>query len=219
VTSLAVDYNERALVLALRSGDEAAFADLIGRYTPSLLRVASSYVRNRAVAEEVVQEAWLGVLRGIERFEGRSSLKTWIFHIVVNVAKTRATREARSVPFSALTHEPVVDPERFADGHWQSRPATFERLEQRDAIRCLETTIADLPAHQRQVITLRDICGLSSTEVCDLLNLTPENQRVLLHRARTKARDALERLQLDDRVQPRAPATAIGATNAEGSST
>ena len=107
MTSVAVAYNERALVLALRSGDEAAFTDLIDRYTPSLLRVASSYVRSRAVAEEVVQEAWLGVLRGIDRFEGRSSLKTWIFRVAVNVAKTRATREARSIPFSALTDEPI----------------------------------------------------------------------------------------------------------------
>jgi len=198
VTSVAVDHSERALVLALRAGDEAAFTDLIDRYTPSLLRVASSYVRSRAVAEEVVQEAWLGVLRGIERFEGRSSLKTWIFRIAVNVAKTRAIREARSVPFSALSDEPTVDPERFLHCGWQSPPTSFERLEERDAIRCLETAIAALPPQQRQVITLRDVCGLSSTEVCDLLRLTPENQRVLLHRARAKARAALEQRQLDD---------------------
>src|SRR5438128_748458 len=141
MTEVVVD-SERALVLALRSGDEAAFADLIDRYTPSLLRVASSYVRSRAVAEEVVQEAWLGVLRGIGRFEGRSSLKTWIFRIAVNVAKTRAVREARSLPFSALADEPTVDPERFGDDRWQSPPTSFERLEERDAIRCLETAIA-----------------------------------------------------------------------------
>ncbi len=198
MTSVAVDHSERALILALRAGDEAAFTDLIDRYTPSLLRVASSYVRSRAVAEEVVQEAWLGVLRGIERFEGRSSLKTWIFRIAVNVAKTRAIREARSVPFSALSDEPTVDPERFLHCRWQSPPTSFERLEERDAIRCLETAIAALPPQQRQVITLRDVCGLSSTEVCDLLRLTPENQRVLLHRARAKARAALEQRQLDD---------------------
>jgi RNA polymerase sigma-70 factor (ECF subfamily) len=208
--------SEHKLVLALRSGDEAAFVDLIERYTPSLLRVASSYVRNRAVAEEVVQEAWLNVLRGIERFEGCSSLKTWIFRIAVDVAKTRAAREACSLPFSALVDAPAVDPERFAEGRWAIPPTSFERLEQRNALRCLEATIADLPAQQRQVITLRDVCGLTSTETCDLLDLTPENQRVLLHRARAKARAALERLQLDDCAQPAAVANAIGAPSAEG---
>jgi len=215
VTSVAVDSNERALVLALRAGDEAAFTDLIDRYTPSLLRVASSYVRSRAVAEEVVQEAWLGVLRGVDRFEGRSSLKTWIFRIAINVAKTRATREARSVPFSALSDEPTVDPERFLHGRWQSPPTSFERLEERDAIRCLEAAIACLPAQQRQVITLRDVCGLSSTEVCQLLSLSPENQRVLLHRARAKARAAIEQLQLDDRALIPV-ANTLGASSAEG---
>jgi RNA polymerase sigma-70 factor (ECF subfamily) len=191
VTSFAVDYSEHALVLALRAGDEAAFTDLIDRYTPSLLRVASSYVGSRAVAEEVVREAWLGVLRGIELFEGRSSLQTWIFRIAVNVAETRAVREARSVPFSALTDEPTVDPERFVQGRRQSRPTSFDRLEERDAVRWLEAAIASLPAQQRHVITLRDVCGLSSAEVCDLLRLTPENQRVLLHRARARACAAL----------------------------
>ena len=215
MTSVAVDSNERALVFALRSGDEAAFVHLIDRYGPGLLRVASSYVRSRAVAEEVVQEAWLGVLRGIDRFEGRSSLKTWIFRIAVNVAKTRATREARSIPFSALTDEPTVDPERFADDRWQSPPTSFERLEERDAIRCLEAAIACLPAQQRQVITLRDVCGLSSTEVCQLLSLSPENQRVLLHRARAKARAAIEQLQLDDRALIPV-ANTLGASSAEG---
>ena len=215
MTSVAVDYSEHALVLALRAGDEAAFTDLIDRYTPSLLRVASSYVRSRAVAEEVVQEAWLGVLRGVDRFEGRSSLKTWIFRIAINVAKTRATREARSIPFSALTDEPTVDPERFLHGRWQSPPTSFERLEERDAIRCLEAAIACLPAQQRQVITLRDVCGLSSTEVCQLLSLSPENQRVLLHRARAKARAAIEQLQLDDRALIPV-ANTLGASSAEG---
>jgi RNA polymerase sigma-70 factor (ECF subfamily) len=198
VSAAVLEGSERALVLALRAGDEAAFVDLIDRYSPSLLRVASSYVRNRAVAEEVVQEVWLGVLRGIDRFEGRSSLKTWIFRIAVNKAKTRAGRESRSLPFSALADEPTVDPERFADGRWRTAPTSFDRLEQRDAIRCIEAAVADLPAQQRQVITLRDVCGLSSIEVCQLLSLTPENQRVLLHRARAKARAALEQLQPDD---------------------
>jgi RNA polymerase sigma-70 factor, ECF subfamily len=217
VSSIALEGSERALVLALRAGDEAAFAHVIDSYSPSLLRVALSYVHNRAVAEEVVQEAWLGVLRGIDRFEGRSSLKTWIFRIAVNMAKTRAGRESRSLPFSALADEPTVDPERFADGRWRDAPTSFDRLEQRDAIRCVEAAIADLPAHQRQVITLRDICGLSSVEVCELLGLTPENQRVLLHRARAKARAALEQLQLDDRAaRPAAAVTAIAEPCAEG---
>ncbi len=217
MSSLALEGGERALVCALRAGDESAFTNLVRLYGPALLRLALSYVRSRAVAEELVQEAWLGVIRGIERFEGRSSLKTWIFRIAVNVAKTRAGRESRSVPFSALTDEPTVDPERFEDGRWRDPPTSFEQIEQRDAIRCVEATIAALPAHQRQVITLRDICGLSSIEVCELLALTPENQRVLLHRARAKARAALEQLQLDDGAARLAPAeTAIGAPSAGG---
>jgi len=215
VSSAALDGSERALVRALCAGDESAFASLVRLYNPALLRLAMSYVRSRAVAEEVVQEAWLGVLRGIERFEGRSSLKTWIFRIAVNVAKTRAGRESRSLPFSALADEPTVEPERFADGRWRSAPTSFDRLEQRDAIRCVEATIAALPAQQRRVITLRDVCGLSSSEVCELLCLTPENQRVLLHRARAKVCAALERLQANDGAAQLAPvATVIGAPGA-----
>jgi RNA polymerase sigma-70 factor (ECF subfamily) len=196
MTSVALESSDRALVRSLRAGDEAAFTQLVRRESPALLRVALSYVRTRAVAEEVVQEAWLGVLRGLDRFEGRSSLKTWIFRIAVNVAKTRATREARSLPFSALADEPTVDPERFEDGRWRNAPTSFERLEQRDALHCIEKTIATLPPQQRQVITLRDICGLDSVEVCDLLELTSENQRVLLHRARAKVCAAVERLEI-----------------------
>jgi RNA polymerase sigma-70 factor, ECF subfamily len=196
MTSVALETGDRALVRLLRVGDEAAFAQLVRRESPALLRVALSHVRTRAVAEEVVQEAWLGVLRGIGRFEGRSSLKTWIFRIAVNVAKTRAIREARSLPFSALADEPTVDPERFEHGRWRHAPTSFDRLEQRDALQCVEKTIATLPPEQRQVITLLDICGLGSIEVCDLLELTPENQRVLLHRARAKVCAALERLEI-----------------------
>jgi len=201
--------------VALRAGDEAVFAMLVDDLGSSMLRMARLYVSTRAVAEEVVQETWLGVLRGLDRFEGRSSLKTWIFRIAVNVAKTRATREARSIPFSALTDEPAVDPERFTDRRWRNAPTSFDRLEQHDALRCLKATIAGLPAQQERVITLRDVCGLSSTEVCDLLSLTPENQRVLLHRARAKARAALEQLQLDDRALIPV-ANTLGASSAEG---
>ena len=173
MTSVAVDYDERALVLALRAGDQAAFAHLIDRHSPGLLRVASSYVRSRAVAEEVVQEAWLGVLRGIDRFEGRSSLKTWIFRIAINVANTRAIREARSVPFSALADEPTVDPERFADGRWQSPPTSFERLEERDAIRCLEAAIA---------------CATSGSSCCASRKAHSDQRRRRLRRTRARAR-------------------------------
>jgi RNA polymerase sigma-70 factor (ECF subfamily) len=217
VRGVALHPGESALLQALRAGDEAAFADLVQRYSAALVRVALSYVRSRALAEEVVQETWLAVLGGIDRFEGRSSLKTWIFRIAVNEAKTRATREARSLPFSALGDEAVVDPERFVEGHWRQVPTSFERLQQRDALRCVETTIASLTPQQRRVITLRDICGLSSTEVCGLLRMSRENERVLLHRARAKVCAALERLQLDDRTTPPAlPATTTGATRAGG---
>ena len=142
-------------------------------------------------------------------------VKTWIFRVAVNVAKMRANREAHSIPFSALTDEPIVDPERFVDGRWRNAPTSFDRLEQHDALRCLNGTIAGLPAQQRRVITLRDVCGLSATEVCDLLSLTPENQRVLLHRARAKARAALEQLQPDDRALIPV-ANTLGASSAEG---
>jgi RNA polymerase sigma-70 factor, ECF subfamily len=218
VSGIAPDPGEAALVRALRAGDEAAFADLVQRYSAALLRLALSYVRTRAVAEEVVQEAWLGVLRGIDRFEGRSSLKTWIFRIAVNEAKTRATREARSLPFSTLADEATVDPERFIDGHWRSAPTTFELLQQQDAIHCVEMTIASMSPQQRRVVTLRDICGLSSIEVCSLLRLSPENQRVLLHRARAKVCAALERLQLGEDVAPdaRLAETTSAASTAGG---
>jgi RNA polymerase sigma-70 factor (ECF subfamily) len=196
---------ELGLVEALRRGDEAAFARLVDGYHAPLLRLAMAYVRNRAVAEEVVQETWLGVISGIGRFEGRSSLKTWIFRILTNTAKTRGERERRTTPFSALepVGEPAVDPgaflpegERWA-GHWSSAPPSWaqipeQRLLSRETRDRLAAAIAVLPPAQREVITLRDIEGWASEEVCNVLDLSESNQRVLLHRARVKVRGALE---------------------------
>jgi RNA polymerase sigma-70 factor, ECF subfamily len=193
------------LLEGLRAGDEAAFVELMREYGAGMLRVAMMYVSSRAVAEEVVQEAWLGVLKGIGRFEGRSSLKTWLFRIVANTAKTRGMRESRSIPFSSLGEdaggEPAVDPERFLGsgerfpGHWAVPPQTWApegRLLSREAIDVIEREIDRLPAAQRAVITMRDVQGFTSDEVCNALDLTETNQRVLLHRARAKVRRALE---------------------------
>jgi RNA polymerase sigma-70 factor (ECF subfamily) len=198
---------DAALVQALRDGDEDAFASLVDAYSNSMRRLALTFVRTRAVADEVVQEAWLGVLKGIDRFEGRSSLKTWIFRITANVAKTRAEREARSVPFSSLEpagDEPSVDPDRFfkpgesgPTGGWSSPPESWqalpeERLLAAETRLVIERAIDDLPPSQRAVITLRDVQGFSSDEVRNVLDLSETNQRVLLHRARSKVRAALE---------------------------
>ena len=194
--------DERQLVAALRAGDEAAFRSLIERYHPLLVRVARSYVPTRAVAEEVAQETWLAVLEGIDRFEERSSLKTWLFRILTNKAKTRGERERRSLPFSSFeTDEPAVEPERFRGpqepwtGHWSATPRAFpeERLLAAEALAVIEDAIAALPPAQRAVITLRDVEGWSAEEVCNALTLSETNQRVLLHRARAKVRAALER--------------------------
>ena len=189
---------------ALRAGDEAAFAMLVDRFGPSMLHLARMFVPSRAVAEEVVQEAWLGVLNGLDRFEGRSSLKTWIFRIVSNVAKTRGERERRSVPFSALANdessgsEPAVEPERFdSSGAWSSPPAPWEDIPEEhllsaETLAKIGEAIDDLPQAQRTVITLRDVQGLTSDDVRNVLEISETNQRVLLHRARSKVRRALE---------------------------
>ena len=203
------------VVAALRSGDEDAFAALVEEYGPAMLRVAQMYVSTRAVAEEVVQEAWLGVLSGIGRFEGRSSLKTWIFRILTNRAKTRGQREGRSVPFSSLArHDPesdeaTVDADRFQrggrwDGHWTSAPSRWSELPEnrlvgKETTEVAREAIAALPATQRTVITLRDVEGWSSEEVRNALGLSETNQRVLLHRARAKVRRALESYLEGDR--------------------
>jgi RNA polymerase sigma-70 factor (ECF subfamily) len=171
-----------------------------------MLAVAQTYVKGRAVAEEVVQEAWLGVIKGLDRFEGRSSLRTWILSILVNQAKTRGAREARSVPFTALAPEgePAVDPSRFrgADesypGHWRALPGDWGRsaaaaVQDRETLRVVMGAIAELPDAQQTVIRMRDVEGYSSGEVCDVLGVSEGNQRVLLHRARSRVRAALER--------------------------
>ncbi len=205
--------DEKELLAGLQRGDEAAFAALVDRYAGPMLRVASTYVRDRAVAEEVVQETWIGVLRGIEGFEGRSSLKTWLFRILTNRAKTRSAQENRSVPFSALPgsagelDEPAVDADRFfgaghpeRPGWWALPPSPWQdsspeqRLFGREARVAIAEAISALPERQREVIALRDVEGWSSSEVCETLNLSAANQRLLLHRARSKVRSRLERL-------------------------
>jgi RNA polymerase sigma-70 factor (ECF subfamily) len=197
---------EAALVRRLREGDEAAFAEVAERLYPAMLAVARGYVRTRALAEDVVQEAWLGVLRGLDRFEGRSSFRTWALTIVANIARTRAVREARSVPFSAFADEeggPSVEPERFRGpddpfpGHWSSYPTDWRtlpesRLLSEETLQVVREAIEGLPDSQRAVITLRDVTGCTSEEVCEALGLTEGNQRVLLHRARATVRARLE---------------------------
>jgi RNA polymerase sigma-70 factor, ECF subfamily len=206
--SVALELDERALCAALRAGDEHAFTQLVERYHAPLRRFAQTFVGSAAVAEEVVQETWLGVIRGINRFEGRSSLKTWIFQILTNNAKTRAEREARTVPLSAFAptndDEAAVDPSRFFDeqherwpGHWAAPPVRWNELPEEaifthETLDLLRAAIDGLPEMQRRVIVLRDIEGWPAAEVCSLLGVSEQNQRVLLHRARSKARAALE---------------------------
>ena len=198
------------LVKALQSGNESAFTSLVNMYHSSMLRLAMIFVPSEAIAEEVVQETWMGVLQGLDRFEGRSSLKTWIFRILTNRAKTRAQREGRSVPFSSLfeftseLHESGIEPERFQGpdqplpGIWVSFPRSWdeipeERILSQETMERIQEAIDTLPIGQREVITLRDIDGCTSEEACDLLGVSEANQRVLLHRARCKVRRALER--------------------------
>ena len=198
--------DEALLVEALRARDESAFVELMRELNASLLRVAQIYVSSRAVAEEVVQETWLGVLNGIDRFEARSSLKTWIFRILTNIAKTRGQREGRTLPFSALERpgvvpEPAVDADRFLPpdherwpGHWAARPEPWpeERLLAAETRGIVERAIEALPPAQRAVISMRDLEGWSAEETRNALGVSETNQRVLLHRARSKVRQALE---------------------------
>ncbi len=198
------------LIEQLRSGDEAAFVLLVDRYHTTMMRLAMVYVTAWMVAEEVVQEAWVGILEGLHRFEGRSSLKTWMFRILTNRAITRAQREGRSIPFSSLPEhdadlaEPAVEPDRFlpADhqwaGHWVSFPSNWqempeERVLSQETRARLEKAIEALPPGQRQIIIMRDIEGWTSEETCTFLGISEGNQRVLLHRARSKVRGMLEK--------------------------
>jgi RNA polymerase sigma-70 factor, ECF subfamily len=194
------------LVERLRAGDEETFRLLVREWHAPLLRVAQIFVPSRAVAEEVVQETWLRVLGALDRFEGRSSLKTWVFRILTNTAKTRAQREGRVIPFSSLQDpgrvpEAAVDADRFLPddhphhpGGWSSTPAALPEAEllAAETRARIAAAIEELPANQRAVITLRDVRGWNSDEVCNALDITAVNQRVLLHRARAKVRNALE---------------------------
>jgi RNA polymerase sigma-70 factor, ECF subfamily len=197
---------DHELVQRLRNGDESAFVELIDRYGAMMLRVAEMYVRDRATAEEVVQETWLAVLNGIDRFEERSSLKTWLFRILTNRAKTRGQRDGRMVPFSSLAGageeagEPSVDPDRFLGpdsphpGAWAAPPRAWphDTLLERETLDVIQMAIDMLPEAQREVILLRDVDGWTPMEVSDALEISDGNQRVLLHRARSKVRAALE---------------------------
>jgi RNA polymerase sigma-70 factor, ECF subfamily len=204
-----IDTDEEALVAALRDGDEDAFVTLVERYGGLMLRVARTHVRTRASAEEVVQETWCAVVAGIERFEGRSSLKTWLMRILTNRAKSRGERERRCVPFSALAGAeedvPVVAAERFlgagdarAPGGWAAPPHDWsrrpdERLLMEETLGRVQAALDALPPRQQDVVVLRDVHGWSAEETCAALGLTEANQRVLLHRGRSGVRDALER--------------------------
>jgi RNA polymerase sigma-70 factor (ECF subfamily) len=192
------------LLARLRAGDEGAFMELVDRYGPLMLRIALSHVPSRAVAEEVVQEAWLGVLQGLGRFEGRSSLKTWILRILTNRARTRGERERRTVPFSSFetADEPSVDPDRFLapdhplyPGGWSVPPRAWpeDRLLAKETLDQVRGSIAKLPPRQQEVIILRDVEGWDPEEVSGALEISDGNQRVLLHRARSKVRGDLER--------------------------
>jgi RNA polymerase sigma-70 factor (ECF subfamily) len=195
-----VDAEEERLIARLRAHDEDAFMELVELYSPALLRVALLFVSTRAVAEEVVQETWLGVLRGLPAFEGRSSLRTWIFRILVNQARTRGVRERRSVPFSSLggDADAAVDPDRFLpDGRWAAPPRPWgdgpaEALLSAETREQVLRAIDELTPSQREVITLRDVEGWSASEVREALGLSEANERVLLHRARSKVRARLE---------------------------
>jgi RNA polymerase sigma-70 factor (ECF subfamily) len=205
-----VTAQDARLLAALRAGDERAFAEIVDGWGPAMLRVARTHVPSRAVAEEVVQETWLGVLRGLDRFEGRSSLKTWVFRILVNRAKTRGEREGRTVPFAALASDEAagehhaVEADRFLPAdhdrwphHWATPPRRWDELPEpaladAETVRVVKAAIAALPPVQRLVITMRDLEGFGSEDVCQVLEVSETYQRVLLHRARSKVRAVLE---------------------------
>jgi len=203
------DSADASLVDRLRAGDADAFAEIVRAWSPMMLRVARSYVSTEASAQEVVQDAWLAFIKGLDRFEGRSSLRTWILAILGNLGRSRGVREARTVPLSSLgsaDHDrPLVDPDRFRGPddqwprHWTpvGQPRRWPRSPEEETMAAegrslLQDGLAQLPERQRTVVTLRDVHGLSSDEVCSILGLTTSNQRVLLHRARARLRSHLE---------------------------
>jgi RNA polymerase sigma-70 factor (ECF subfamily) len=200
-------------VSRLRAGDEDAFRDLLARHHAHLLRFARTFVSSPATAEEVVQETWLAVLHGLTGFEGRSSLKSWIYSILANRARTRAVRDGRMMLFSEMTSgedvdEPAVDPSRFnAAGYWDQPPRPWddlspERLAASAEIRThLAAALEELPETQRAVVVLRDVEGCSSEEACNILDISETNQRVLLHRGRSRLRRLLEPLMGSERTE------------------
>ena len=206
VAGATVAASDEQTVAALRAGDERAFRELFARTYPMLKRVARSYVASDAVAEEIVQDTWMAIVTGIDRFEGRSALGTWVFSILTNQAKTHCAREMRVLPFSSVApreaEEPAVDPDRFQKddeawpGHWATPPRPWQKPERRllslETREHLKDALAELPDRQRLIVGLRDIDGHSAEEVCDLLGLSQENQRVLLHRGRSRLRAVLE---------------------------
>ncbi|MBX7434814.1 sigma-70 family RNA polymerase sigma factor [Mycobacterium sp. Y57] len=198
--------DEGGLVAALRARDESVFADLVDRHTPAMLRVARGYVATHEIAEEVVQEAWIALLKGIDTFEGRSSLRTWLFTVLINIAKTRGLRERKDRDMAIAAHTGgTVDPARFRDsddewpGHWKATelptafPASPEgALLGEELMTVTRRELEKLPERQRIVVTLRDVLDMDSAEVCELLDISIANQRVLLHRGRAAVRQALE---------------------------
>jgi RNA polymerase sigma-70 factor (ECF subfamily) len=195
-----VQADDATLVARLRAGDEVAFATVVRQWSPAMLRVARAHVSTHASAEEVVQEAWIGVVRGLDGFEGRAQLRTWVFRILINVARRRGRTENRmNVELSG----PTVDPDRFRDdddpypGHWRADAAPADWGPEPVVLAAefrgvLERALAELPERQRAVVELRDVHGFDCEEVCQLMELTAANQRVLLHRGRAKLRGALE---------------------------
>ena len=206
VAGATVAASDEQTVAALRAGDERTFRELFARTYPMMKRVARGYVASDAVAEEIVQDTWLAIVSGIDRFEGRSALGTWIFSILTNQAKTHSARERRALPLSCVgprdAEEPVVDPDRFQKddeawpGHWATPPRPWQKPERRllslETREHLKDALAELPERQRLIVGLRDVDGHSAEEVCDLLGLSQENQRVLLHRGRSRLRAVLE---------------------------
>ena len=198
------EHKDQDLIQGLRLGDEAAFVELVERFQEPLERVARRFVSSQALAEELVQDTWLAVLKGVDRFEGRSSLKTWIFTILSNRAKTRGRKESRSQPFSSMPEahagdEDAVNPDRFTiHGAWAAPPGRWheaqalDKLQSRETVHLIQVAIEALPTAQRAVVQLRDVEGFDAKEICNILDLSETYQRVLLHRGRSRLRQALE---------------------------